>query len=227
MKHNLKNQIKLSLGFSIVTLAMTATPVVGASEGSIENQVEQDAPQKDPDARPSENSTGTAENSPENIPESEPEISEGASSFSTLCGNGQGKPGENEVRKKRKGLFGLADRMSAMTRKIPLIGDKMVDTANSLSQAFACRLYPEEQKQADEATQEATRSAEVGKTVEWKSSVRENVSGSSTIAAKNTLPNGTPCLTITDVAIVDGDEMRVSKKMCKLPGAHRYTVVNV
>lgn len=227
MKHNLKNQIKLSLGFSIVTLAMTATPVMGASEGSIENQVEQDAPQKDPDARPSENSADTAENPKENVPESEPEISEGASSFSTLCGNGQGKPGENEVRKKRKGLFGLADRMSAMTRKIPLIGDKMVDTANSLSQAFACRLYPEEQKQADEATQEATRSAEVGKTVEWKSSVRENVSGSSTIAAKNTLPNGTPCLTITDVAIVDGDEMRVSKKMCKLPGAHRYTVVNV
>lgn len=227
MKHNLKNQIKLSLGFSIVTLAMTATPVMGASEGSIENQVEQDAPQKDPDARPSENSADTAENPTENVPESEPEISEGASSFSTLCGNGQGKPGENEVRKKRKGLFGLADRMSAMTRKIPLIGDKMVDTANSLSQAFACRLYPEEQKQADEATQEATRSAEVGKTVEWKSSVRENVSGSSTIAAKNTLPNGTPCLTITDVAIVDGDEMRVSKKMCKLPGAHRYTVVNV
>jgi len=227
VKHNFRNQVKLSLGFSIFALAIVATPVIGASEGSIENQVEQDASQKESDASLSENSTETLENQPENVPESESESSEGASSFSTLCGNGQGKPGENEVRKKRKGLFGLADRMSAMTRKIPLIGDKMVDTANSLSQAFACRLYPEEQKQAAEATQEVARSEEVGRKVEWQSTVRANVSGSSTIAAKNTLPNGTPCLTITDVAIVDGDEIRLSKKMCKLPGAHRYTAVNV
>ncbi|MEP2988843.1 MAG: hypothetical protein ABJN65_02155 [Parasphingorhabdus sp.] len=160
------------------------------------------------------------------VSEPESEGLEGASSFSSLCGNGQGKPDENEVRKKRKGIFGLADRAAAMTRKIPLIGDKMVDTANSLSQSLACRLYPEEQKQAAEATEQVTQSEEIGKTVEWKSTVRENVSGSSTVSAKNSLANGTPCLTITDVAIVDGDEIRLSKKMCKLPGAHRYTIVN-
>ncbi len=162
----------------------------------------------------------------ESAPEPESEASEGASSFSSLCGNGQGKPGENDVRKRRKGIFGLADRAAAMTRKIPLVGDMMVDTANGLSQSLACRLYPEEQKQAAEATEQVTRNEEIGKTVEWKSTVRENVFGSSTVSAKNKLANGTPCLTITDVAIVDGDEIRLSKKMCKLPGAHRYTIVN-
>lgn len=162
----------------------------------------------------------------ESAVQSESQTSEGASSFSTLCGNGQGKPGENEVRKKRKGIFGLADRAAAMTRKIPLVGDMMVDTANSLSQSLACRLYPEEQKQAAQATEQVVQSEEVGNTVEWKSTVRENVSGSSTVSAKNKLANGTPCLTITDVAIVDGDEIRISKKMCKLPGANRYTIVN-
>jgi surface antigen/uncharacterized low-complexity protein len=158
-------------------------------------------------------------------PDGDPAKDEGASSFSDLCGNGQGKPEEGEVREKRKGLFGLADRVSAMTRKIPLVGDFLVDSANSLSQSISCRLYPEEQKQAIEATQEATRSEEIGKTVEWKSTVRDNVSGSSTVAAKSQLPNGTPCLTVSDIIIVEGEELRVSKQMCRLPGASRYTIV--
>jgi len=115
--------------------------------------------------------------------------------------------------------------MCNFTRKIPLVGDFMVDSANSLSQAVACRLYPEEQKQAAEATDEATRSAEIGKTVEWKSTVRDNVSGSSTVSAKTELPNGTPCLTVADIIIVDGEELKISKKMCRLPGSARYTIV--
>ena len=157
-------------------------------------------------------------------PATEPAAEQGASSFSTLCGNGQGEA-NGEVTKKRKGLFGIADRLSKFTRKIPLVGDFMVDSANSLSQAIACRLYPEEQKQAAEATDEAIRDAEVGKTVEWKSTVRDNVSGSSTIAAKTELPNGTPCLTVADIIIVDGEELKISKKMCRLPGSARYTIV--
>ena len=155
-------------------------------------------------------------------PETTPK--EGATSFDTLCNNGQGKPDGTEI-KKRRGIFGMADRMSAITRKIPLVGDFMVDSANSLSQAIACRLYPEEQKQAAEATQEVTRSAEVGNSVAWQSTVRDNVSGSSTISAKNQLANGTPCLVIADIVIIDGEETKVSKKMCRLPGATRYTII--
>lgn len=149
----------------------------------------------------------------------------GADSFGTLCGNGQGKPDETTVRKKRKGLFGMADRMASVTRKIPLVGDFLVDSANNLSQAVSCRLYPEEQEQAAEATQTATEGGEIGKKVEWQSTVRENVSGSSTISSKNALPDGTPCMVLADIVIVDGEELRVSKTMCKLPGAARYTIM--
>ena len=155
----------------------------------------------------------------------EAEDKDGANSFGTLCGNGQGKPDETEVRKKRKGLFGMADRMASVTRKIPLVGDFLVDSANNLSQAVSCRLYPEEQEQAAEATQVATEGGEIGKTVEWQSTVRENVSGSSTISSKNALPDGTPCMVLADIVIVDGEELRVSKTMCKLPGAARYTIM--
>lgn len=150
-----------------------------------------------------------------------------ATSFDNLCGNGQGRPEEGEVRPKRKGLFGVADRMASATRKIPLVGDFLVDSANSLSQAVSCRLYPEEQEQAAEATQIATEGGEIGKTIEWQSSVRENVSGSSTVSSKNALPDGTPCMVLADIVIVDGEELKVSKTMCKLPGAARYTIVKV
>ena len=152
----------------------------------------------------------------------------GASSFDTLCGNGQGKLDgtETEARPKRKGLFGMADRMASMTRKIPLVGDFLVDSANNLSQAVSCRLYPEEQEQAAEATQVATEGGEIGKKVEWQSTVRENVSGSSTVSSKNALPDGTPCMVLADIVIVDGEELKVSKTMCKLPGAARYTIMD-
>tara|TARA_R110001599_G_scaffold264921_2_gene465470 strand:- start:1298 stop:1948 length:651 start_codon:yes stop_codon:yes gene_type:complete len=149
----------------------------------------------------------------------------GAKSFDTLCGNGQGKPGETDARTKRKGLFGMADRMASVTRKIPLVGDFLVDSANYLSQSVACRLYPEEQEQAAEATQEATRSGEIGKTVEWQSTIRENVSGSSTVSSKNRRVDGTPCMVLADIVIVDGEELRVSKTMCKLPGSDHYTIM--
>lgn len=213
--------------FNIVLLSASS----GLSSGLLAQETKEAASNSAQSERASPNPNPDTElNSGTEPPEAtsglEGEVTEGATSFSNLCGNGQGKPGENEVRKKRKGIFGLADRAAAMTRKIPVVGDMMVDAANSLSQSLACRLYPEEQKQAAEATEKVTQSEEVGKTVEWQSTVRENVSGSSTVSAKNTLANGTQCLTITDVAIVDGDEIRVSKKMCKLPGQHRYTIVN-
>ena len=159
-------------------------------------------------------------------PESAAAAPTGASSFDTLCGNGQGKLDGTEVRPKRKGLFGMADRMASMTRKIPLVGHFLVDSANNLSQAVSCRLYPEEQEQAAEATQVATEGGEIGKKVEWQSTVRENVSGSSTVSSKNALPDGTPCMVLADIVIVDGEELKVSKTMCKLPGASRYTIMD-
>lgn len=99
------------------------------------------------------------------------------------------------------------------------------EVADTLTNAIACRLDPDEQLQAAEATRSVTRSEQVGTSSEWKSETRPGVSGSSTATAKTLTADGTSCMTITDVVIVDGEESRVSKQMCKNPGETRYIVV--
>ena len=81
-----------------------------------------------------------------------------------------------------------------------------------------------EQVQAAAATEEVTRGEEVGATANWTSETRANVSGSSTIAAKNELADGSQCMNVTDIVIVEGEETRVSKRMCKGPGQARYVL---
>ena len=90
---------------------------------------------------------------------------------------------------------------------------------------IACQLEPEEQELAAQATEEVTQQEEVGATAEWVSPTRAEVSGSSTVTALNSRPDGSTCLDITDVAIIDGEETRVSKRMCREPGEARYTLV--
>lgn len=101
--------------------------------------------------------------------------------------------------------------------------------ADTLTNAIACRLDPEEQKQAAEATVEATRGEEVGSTSSWTSNTRENVSGTSTITARNDelASNGAvgrQCITVTDVIIVNGEETTANKRMCRAPGSARYSL---
>ncbi|NQV94808.1 MAG: hypothetical protein HQ482_06700, partial [Sphingomonadales bacterium] len=91
--------------------------------------------------------------------------------------------------------------------------------------SIACRLDPDEQLQAAEATRSVTRSEQIGTSSQWTSQTRVGVSGSSTATAKTQTSDGTSCMTITDIAIVDGEESRVSKRMCKAPGEARYIVV--
>ncbi|WP_077148126.1 hypothetical protein [Sphingopyxis sp. KK2] len=99
------------------------------------------------------------------------------------------------------------------------------EVSGTLTDAIACRLDPGEQVQAAAATEEVTRGEEVGATVNWTSETRENVSGSSTVAAVNTEGSGRKCMNVTDVVIVEGEETRVSKRMCKGPGEPRYVIV--
>jgi len=96
--------------------------------------------------------------------------------------------------------------------------------AGLLTDAIACRLDEKEQKQAAEATVEATRSAEVGSSASWTSNTRDNVSGTSTVKTKTASADGTSCMTVTDVIIVEGEETTVNKKMCRAPGASGYTL---
>lgn len=90
---------------------------------------------------------------------------------------------------------------------------------------IACKLTEGEQKEAVAATVEVTEKEEVGATATWKSPTRAGVSGSSTVTALNTQPNGRKCLNITDVAIIDGVETRVAKQMCRGQGDEGYTIL--
>ncbi len=118
-------------------------------------------------------------------------------------------------------LGGLANR--ALGRS-PMSGFIPTNTfATMLTDAIACKLDQKEQKQAADATTEAVRGG-VGTTSSWKSETRPNVTGSSTVKAQTLASNGSSCLDVTDVVIVDGEETTVSKRMCRAPGASGYTV---
>ena len=81
-----------------------------------------------------------------------------------------------------------------------------------------------EQQQAAQATEKAMRGG-VGTEVAWTSESRPNVSGKSTVMAQEKLANGSQCLTVNDVVIVDGEETTVPKRMCRSPGASGYAKV--
>ena len=107
----------------------------------------------------------------------------------------------------------------------------MAEVSDQLTNAIACRLDPEEQKQAAEATLAATRgddtgAAEVGASASWTSATREDVSGSSTVVGRNDDDTtGVECITVTDVIIVKGEETTANKRMCRPPGSARYSLV--
>lgn len=128
-------------------------------------------------------------------------------------------------------IFGKVARNVAsdagMSRWLP-----MSEVSDQLTNAIACRLDPQEQKQAAEATLAATRGddtgldAEVGSSASWTSATRAEVSGSSTVVARNNdEAAGVECITVTDVIIVRGEETTANKRMCRSPGAARYALV--
>ncbi len=117
---------------------------------------------------------------------------------------------------------GMASRTVGRTRLgyyVPMPAFSTVLTA-----AFACKLDPKEQQQAADATAVATRSGQVGASSRWTSEARPDVTGSSTVAGKERLADGTTCMSVRDVAIVSGEETTVTKRMCRAPGASGYTL---
>jgi hypothetical protein len=81
-----------------------------------------------------------------------------------------------------------------------------------------------EQQQAAKATDEAIRGG-VGTEASWQSETRANVHGTSTVTGQDQLADGSQCMTVTDVVIVDGQETTVPKKMCRAPGKSGYVKV--
>lgn len=94
-----------------------------------------------------------------------------------------------------------------------------------LGEAFASLLDCREQRQAATATEEAVtraeRSGEVGASSSWTSETRPNVTGTSTVTAIDA-GGGDECMTVTDIVIIDGEETRAPKRMCKRPPSNRY-----
>lgn len=108
------------------------------------------------------------------------------------------------------------DRAAAMLLAVPagvLIGD-------AIAGLLDCR----EQEQAALATERALEGG-VGSTVEWTSETRPNVTGSSTVLAMAPDPNGGECMTVTDIVIIDGEETRAPKTMCRRPPSNRFVRV--
>lgn len=102
------------------------------------------------------------------------------------------------------------------------------EVADTLTDAIACRLDEQEQLKAKDATLEATRSEEVGASASWTSDTRANVSGTSTIVARDDAPAGQPagtrCMLVDDVIIVNGEETVQQKRMCRVPPSTRYAL---
>ena len=91
--------------------------------------------------------------------------------------------------------------------------------SDGITRLLTCR----EQKQAATATQNAVRGG-VGTSSSWTSDSRPNVTGSSTVNSQTARADGSTCLAVTDVVIVNGEETRVTKNMCRAPGATGYTL---
>ena len=81
-----------------------------------------------------------------------------------------------------------------------------------------------EQQQAAKATDQAIRGG-VGTEVSWTSESRPNVSGRSKVTGEQKLADGSQCVTVSDVVIVDGEETTVPKRMCRAKGASGYARV--
>jgi len=138
-----------------------------------------------------------------------------------------------------------AARKSGVTRWVRTDG-----VSDQLTTEIACRLDPEEQKLAAEATLNATRGnviapeaggegggddglptedpipqVAVGSTASWKSGTRDEVSGTSTVVSRDASADNLDCITVTDVVIVKGEETTANKRMCRPVGSRRYSLI--
>jgi hypothetical protein len=133
---------------------------------------------------------------------------------------------DDGAKKRKKSMFGSVlggIASSAIGGHVGGLGYAL-PVASLLSDAIMALLDCKEQKQAAAATDEAVRGG-VGSTATWESESRAGVKGSSTVSAENKLADGSHCLTVTDVVIVDGEETTVPKTMCRAPGKSSYARV--
>ena len=105
----------------------------------------------------------------------------------------------------------------------------MLPMASMLGDAIMNMLDCREQEKAAEATEQVVEQASaqrgaaaVGTTTTWQSETRPGVTGSSTVTAVEPNAQDGDCMTVTDIVIVDGQETRAPKRMCRRPPSNRY-----
>jgi surface antigen len=155
------------------------------------------------------------------LPSSSSSASTPTTSGSGGCANGKKSRGAGAAMM-GKMLGNVADRTvgrSAIAQYIPI-----PEVAGLLTDAIACKLDAGEQKQAAAATTTALRSGEVGSSSSWTSETHPEVSGTSTVTARTKTADGSTCMAVNDVIIVNGEETTVQKKMCRAPGSNGYTL---
>ena len=154
--------------------------------------------------------------------------SSGGDSAQSVSGTTGEQCKTSEAKKRRNSLFGsIASNIASSALGRAGASSTVVGLAlpvgSLLSSEILNKLDCKEQVQAAEATNSAVRGG-VGTSSNWTSGTRENVSGSSTVTGENKLADGTTCVTVTDVVIVDGEETTALKRMCRKPGESGYTL---
>ena len=136
---------------------------------------------------------------------------------------------DSAEKKARRSMFGsvLGSIGGSLLGRVGAAGEVIslaMPVGSYLSDELLKMLDCKEQRQAAQATDQAVRGG-VGTEVSWKSDSRANVSGKSKVTGEEKLADGTQCLTVNDVVIVDGEETTVPKRMCKTPGGSGYARV--
>jgi hypothetical protein len=125
-------------------------------------------------------------------------------------------------------LGGLAGGLGGRLGGVAGVVTSLLPVGELLGEAIAGMLDCDEQQKAAGATQQVVEQAErggVGATSTWESTTRPGVRGSSTVTALETGTTQGDCMTVTDVVIVDGEETRAPKRMCRRPPSTRYVRV--
>ena len=135
---------------------------------------------------------------------------------------------QSEARKQRNSLFGaIAGSIAGSALGSAGASGMVVGLASPIgslvTSEILSKLDCKEQVQAAKATDTAVRGG-VGSSSAWTSESRENVSGTSTVTGEDKLADGSSCVTVTDVVIVDGEETTALKRMCRKPGESGYTL---
>lgn len=122
-------------------------------------------------------------------------------------------------------LGGMAGMFGGRVGGVAGAVTSMLPVGELLGEAIASLLDQCEQQKAAAATEEALRSGDVGDTASWESDTRPGVRGSSTITTVENNATDGDCMTVTDIVIVDGEETRAPKRMCRRPPNNRYVRV--